>query len=166
MKSTAYSHPDMPSDLSALTARELSLKARLAVVLLLLVSAGMTVALSSLLLTESALPLRTMIAFAVMIVIGLSWVGFALWLLSTRRVLLAADAVIASRMALCFCSLFFVGALALSLGTGKAAGFGAAVVGLVMTAAAALMLRRANRKHAALLARRAELERLLQGSAA
>lgn len=157
---------ESPLDLAALAARELSLKARLGYVLLLLVSTGMTVALVSLLLTEPALPLRTTTAFACMSAIGLSWASFSLWMLGSRRILLAADALIAARMALVFSGVFFLGALAVIVSTGKGAAWGAAGGGVVMMVVAGMMLRRARRQHAALLARQAELQRQLRGDGA
>ena len=71
--------PALAADLRRLTVLELSLPARLRYVALLLGAAAMTAIVSALLLTEPELPLRTSIAFAVMTVIGLSWMVFAAW---------------------------------------------------------------------------------------
>ena len=65
------------ADLRRLMDAELSQASRLGYVALLLGSLTMTVVVSSLWLTEPVLPTRTRIAFALMIVIGLSWTAFA-----------------------------------------------------------------------------------------
>ena len=91
---------------------ELSLKARLGYVALLLVASGMTTVILSLWLTEAALPLRTQAAFGVMSLIGASWTAFSAWALATRRPLFARDRVIAGRMAVAFTALFLAGAIA------------------------------------------------------
>jgi hypothetical protein len=140
---------------------ELSVKSRLGYVALLLAAAGMTAVIGSLWLTEPALPLRAHAAFGLMSVIGVSWMAFATWALTTRRILFARDRVIAGRMAVAFTSLFAIGALAAVIATGRGAAVGALATGLAMLAAAVGVLRGAHRRFAALNARRAELERTL-----
>jgi hypothetical protein len=138
---------------------ELSVKARLGYVALLLVSSAMTVGVLSLWLTEAFLPVRTQMAFGVMSVIGMSWAGLATWALATRRVLLARDRVIAGWMSVVFTALFLTGAIAAVLLSGKVAAFGAAATGAVMFAIALKVLSGARRQFAALAARRDELMR-------
>ena len=138
---------------------ETSVKARLGYVALLLVSSAMTVGLSSLWLTETGLPMRAQVAFGGMVLIGLSWAAFSTWALTTRRVLLARDRVIAGRMSVAFTALFLAGAIAAIVMNGQAAAFGAAATGAVMFAVALRVLSGARRRFAELSARRAELER-------
>jgi hypothetical protein len=141
---------------------EMSVKARLGYVALLLVSSAMSVGLLSLWLTEDHLPVRTHLAFGAMSLIGLSWAALAIWALATRRILLARDQVIAGRMSVTFTALFLAGAIAAVAISGEAAAFGAAATGAVMFAVALRVLSGARRRFAALSARRAELERDLR----
>jgi hypothetical protein len=140
---------------------ELSLRSRLGYVALLLAASSMTVVILSLWLTEPALPRRTQLAFAVMSVIGTSWVAFALWALTHRRTLLARDSIVAGRMAVTFTSVFVIGAIAVGVATRAAAPFAAAALGFVMLAPAITLLVRAHRTFARLTERRQTLEREL-----
>jgi len=140
---------------------ELSVKARLGYVGLLLAAAALTTVILALWLTEPGLPLRTHAAFGAMCVIGVSWVALASWVLTTRRVLFARDQVVAGRMAVMFTAVFATGALAAVIATRSDAALGAFATGAVMLSAAFIVLRRARRRFTALSARRAELERLL-----
>ena len=147
--------------LTQLADHELSLGTRLGYVALLLASMMMSTVIGALWLTEPALPVRTQAAFGVMLTIGASWIGFAIWALATRAVLLARQRVVASTMALVFSAVFAGGATAVALSQNSSAAYGAAAVGLLMTATAAAMLAGARRKLAALLARKEALERQL-----
>jgi hypothetical protein len=142
---------------------EMSLKARVGYVALLLGSTAMTVGLVSLWLTEAYLPLRAQLAFGAMSLIGISWAVLASWALFTRRVLLARDRVIAGRMSVAFTGLFLAGAIAAVLVSGKPAAFGAAATGAVMFVIALRVLSGARRRFSELSVRRAELERELAG---
>ena len=143
---------------------ELSRGARVGYALLAFVASAMTIVVVSLWLTEPSLPLRTQIAFAAMTFIGLSWIAFSVWALRTRRVMIARHRMVAGRMAVAFTGLFAVGCLALVL-----AGYPGAVpalgMSLVQLLVAVVLWWRAATAHAALLARRATLERELAGSA-
>jgi hypothetical protein len=121
----------------------------------------MTVGLLSLWVTEAWLPLRTHLAFGAMSLIGISWVALSIWALTTRRVLLARDRVIAGRMSVVFTALFMAGAIIAVLMTGKAAAFGAAATGAVMFAIALRVLAGARLRYEELSVRRADLERQL-----
>jgi hypothetical protein len=138
---------------------EMSVKARLGYVALLLVASAMTVGLVSLWVTETWLPLRAHLAFGGMVVIGFSWTAFSIWALATRRVLLARDRLIAGRMSVAFTALFLAGAIAAVVVSGKAAAYSAAATGAVMFAIALRVLWGARQKFRELSARRAELER-------
>ena len=143
-------------------AAEIGLPSRLGHTALLLAGlAGATVA-AALLLTEEGLPARTRIAFVVLVIIGLAWAGFALWVLARRRVLFATHRVIATRMAIAFTTVFTVGAALVGFGSGAAAaGLFATVVGMAMVGVALFLHLRARRQVRQLTARRAELERLI-----
>ena len=149
------------AELHRLLSAELSLRSRIGHVALLLASAGMTVVVASLWLTEPALPTRTAVAFAVMTLMGLSWMAFSGWVLTRRRPLFGRDGLVAGRMALTFTSTFAVGALAVGYSSGEPAPYAAAAMGLGLIAAAVALLVRARRNVARLTGRREALEREL-----
>jgi hypothetical protein len=149
--------------LATMADRELSLGSRLAYVALLLVALLMSAGIGALWLTEPGLPMRTQAAFGVMVLIGLAWSAFALWVLGSRRVLLAKHAVVAAWMAVTFTTLFLQGTLALGVTSGSRAAYAAAALGGAMLIGALLVLVKARRKLASLRARRDELARQLAG---
>jgi hypothetical protein len=153
--------PPSASDLQRLVRAELSLPPRLGYVALLLAASMMTTVIGALWLTEPALPARTQIAFAAMIGIGFSWIGFALWVLRNRRPLFAGHRIVAGRMAVTFTSLFVIGALAVGQTQDGLGPYVAAAVGLAMLATATVLLRRAHRTNARLIERRDALAREL-----
>ncbi len=171
MNSVHHCADPLPPQISAaemqrFLAAELSLRARLILTALLLVALAMAAAVGSLLLSEPSLPLRTQVAFTVIVVIGLSWVAYASWVLTRRRVLLAGHRVVAARMAVAWSATFVAGALAVGWwGPPARAPFAAAVLGLVMFACALFLLARARRRFAELLERRRHLERQLAAKA-
>lgn len=137
---------------------ELSPQSRVAHGVLLAASLAMTVVLAALLLTEPDLPLRTWTALAVLAAIGMSWTGYAAWVLTQRRVLFARQRVVAGWLALIFTSIFTVGAFAIGIATDAPAGFATGGLGLGLVAASGLLLARARRRLAVLLDRRRALE--------
>ncbi|MGB7217876.1 MAG: hypothetical protein WBD07_03615 [Vicinamibacterales bacterium] len=144
---------------------QLALPARVGHVALLLAALIMITVIGSLWMTEAALPLRTQLAFGAMVVIGLSWVGYALWALTYRHALLARHQIIAGRMAVTFTGVFLTGAAGAAVMTGAAAAYAAAATGLVMVVGAVIVLVRAHRAFDRLVARRGTLERELGVSA-
>jgi hypothetical protein len=150
------------ADIQRLLGAQLSLPSRLGHTALLLTSLGAAGVVGALLATETGLPPRTRIAMAVLVAIGLSWAGFAAWVLARRRVLLAGHRVVAARMAIGFSSVFALGAWATGAwgGAGRPA-YAAGGVGLVMLAVAVALHHRARRRVDELSRRRAELERRL-----
>ncbi len=140
---------------------ELSRPSRLGHVALLLVSMAMTVVVVSLWLTEPALPARTRVAFGAMTAVGVAWMVFAGWVLTTRRVLLGRDSLVAGRLAVTFTAVFVAGALLVGYAAGGRAPFAAAVIGVGLLGVAIALLVRARRRVAALTARRDVLEREL-----
>ena len=144
--------------LDALLERELSLRARFGHVALLLAALTMATITGALWLTEPMLPQRTAIALGGMSLIGIGWAGYAVWVLSARRVLLVTQQIVAARMAVSFCAAALAGALALAATENNVAARGAALVFGLMLAVAATMLARARRRYRALMVRKAELE--------
>jgi hypothetical protein len=143
---------------------ELSRGARVGYALLAVVASAMTIVVVSLWLTEPTLPLRTHIAFAAMTLIGLSWGTFSVWVLRTRRVMIARHRVMAGRLAVTFTGLFAAGCLALVV-AGHPRAMPALGMSLVQLLVAVVLWWRAAAAHAALLARRTTIERELAGSA-
>lgn len=148
-------------DLRQLTALELSLPSRLRYLALLLASSTMSAIVIALLLTEPMLPRRTSMALGVLAVIGVSWMIFAAWVLTRKRVLLGDHRIVAGRLAVVFCTVFVIGALSVGLATARSSPFAAAAMGAVMLGVAVTMLARAKRRFAQLSRRRDELRRLL-----
>ncbi|WP_447726918.1 hypothetical protein [Sphingomonas koreensis] len=137
---------------------ELSPGSRIAHGLLLAAAAAMTVVIVSLALTEPNLPPRASIAFVVLAAIGTGWTGYALWVLTQRRVLYARQRVVAGWMAVTFTSIFTAGSFALGLAADLPAGMMSGTLGLVLVTASALLLARARQRHAALTDRLRQLE--------
>lgn len=137
---------------------ELSTAPRVAHALLLAAALSGTVVTLSLFITEPDLPLRTRAAFAVLSLIGMGWAGYAVWVLTQRRVLYVRQQVVAGWMAVSFTSVFTLGALAIGVGSELPVGFVAAAMGLAMIGAALVLLSRAQRRLAALTAKRRALE--------
>ena len=137
---------------------ELSRKTRFAYVVLLLLAAMMTASIAALWLTEPTLPLRTHVAFGVMVGIGCSWVGLFTWALTARRPLRGRDRLAAGYLAVGCASVFTVGSSVVGYATGQTAPYPAAVMGLVMLGVAVAVLIKAQRRVAMLKARRLELE--------
>lgn len=156
------------ADIQRLAAQHLSLPSRIGHVLLLVVSLTMAAAIGSLWLTEPSLPVRTHVAFALIVTASLAWAGFAVWVLTERRVLFGLDRVIAARMALGFSLTCAVGMMAAGYwgGAGTPAYVGAALESPLCVVAAVLLVR-ARRRVEALSRRRRELEaRLGKGAPA
>jgi len=150
--------------LQRLVDAELSLPSRLGYVALLLAALTMTTVVGTLWATEPALPPRTQLAFGAIVAIGSSWVAFALRVLTHRRVLLARHRIVAGRMAVTFTSFFVLAALALGATTGGSGPYKAAAVGIVMLAAAVVVLVHAHRSFDRLAARRDVLRREIEGN--
>lgn len=160
---TPHSTPPatLADDLRQLTAQELSLPSRLRYVGLLLAASTMTSIVTALLVTEPRLPLRTSVALGVMGVIGVTWMVFAAWVLTRKRVLLGSHRIVAGRLAILFSTVFVIGALNVGWTISTAAPFAAAAMGTVMLSVAVTMLVRAKRRFAQLSKRRDELQGVL-----
>jgi hypothetical protein len=124
----------------------------------MLVAMAMTVVVGSLWLTEPNLPSRTVLAFAVMVTIGILWMLYAVWVLTSRRVLFARQRVIAGWMAVSFTTVFLVGAISVGVTTGMRAAYPAGATAAIMLGAAIALLIKAQRNHARLARRLAALQ--------
>ena len=144
---------------------EVSFRSRIGHLALLLGATGGSVVLGSLLATEDGLPLRTTMAFGLLLVINLSWVAFAAWVLTARRAMLFNHRVVAGRIAVAAAIAFTAGAAVLAATMRSAASYAATGSGLVLLAIAIALLMRAKRDFRALQLRRAELEARLVGIA-
>lgn len=164
MNQTPTLSSELVSRLTLLNAQTLTSRARWAHLALLLAALAMAILSGALLATEAALPIRTQVAFAGMLVIALSWVGYAGWVLQRRLTLLANHRVIAAWMAVLWSTVFSAAATALGWFGSKPAGFVAGSVGLVFVAIAVALLVRARRRFKELQARRQQLESALQGA--
>ncbi len=153
--------PASVAALKQLVDAELSMPSRLGYVALLLAAMTMTGVVGTLWATEPSLPLRVHVAFGVMLAIGASWVVFALWVLTHRRILLARHQIVAGRMAVTFTSVFMLGSLAVGYATGRPEAYKAAAVGVLMLGLAVVTLVRAHRAFGRLVSRRNVLEREL-----
>jgi hypothetical protein len=164
MHDTPRPDRDTPSvsEIQRMAAAHLSTRARAGYVTLLLVSATMAVMLGSLWLTEPRLPLRTHVAFGLIVAVAISWTGFALWVLTRRRVLFGVDRLVAARMALLFSVVSAASLLAAAhwSAAGRMA-FAAGLAEIPLCALAAALLVRAQRRVRALSRRKQEIEQQL-----
>lgn len=147
----------------SLARKQVSFSSRVGHLTLLLVASGMSVALTSLLATESHLPTRTYTALSALLLLNISWVVYAAWVLTSRRTMLLNHRVVAGRIALGATTVFTLGAAALGYATGFGAAYLAAALGLSLTMTAAALLFRAQRGLNDLKRRRIELEARLSG---
>lgn len=114
-------------------AKAASLKQRIAYFVLAMAAGSMTMVVAALWLSEARLPLRTHVAFGVLVAIGICWTTYAGWRLRRKGRLFVRDRVIAGWVALAF-GVLSEGGLLL-IGTARAAGF------LLIGAAAAILVR-------------------------
>jgi hypothetical protein len=147
------------TDIQRMLRAELSFKTRAMYLVGLLATASFAAALLSLWLTEPHLPLRTQIAFGLLVVINLVWTFFCGWALTRKKVLYARQGVIAGRLAALWSAVFVGGALIVGYTSGHArGGMMAAMTGLVFLAFALVVLRRALARHQKLLRLRRSLD--------
>lgn len=157
--SASTPHSSLELELQRLTHSALSPLARYGHVALLLAATLMSVLIGALLATEAGLPLRTQVALGMLLLIGLSWVGYAVWVLRQRHPLLGLHRVVAGRMAVGFTGVFFAGATVLGVMTGNPTLHAAAGVGAALLALAFGVLMQAQWRVAELQRLRRDLER-------
>lgn len=112
-----------------------------------------------LLITEpQPLPPATIAAFIALIAIGTAWACLFLWVLFRRRVLFSIHRIIAAAFALTASSLFMIFGVTIALvrDEGDVAS-AVGLAGIAMIFLSLFALHSARRRHARLLARRAEL---------
>ena len=145
--------------------RELSTPTRIGYLLLLMLTLMGAGLISTFWLTEPGpLPLRTQVAFGLLVAINLAWSVLFGWVLTQRKVLFAIHNVIAGWMAVAFCSVFLLLGLAIGLmRMNTTALILVGVVGSVQLFAAIILLKRSRRRRRELLARRDELTGALAG---
>lgn len=142
----------------ALVQQEMSKRARLGHVALLMAALCGGLAVVSLWMTEPALPLRTHLAFFALTTIAGGWTWHAARVLRTRAVLLAPHRVRAAWLSVICSAVFTVGGLSARVMYGWRPGALAAASGVVLMLVATALLIRARRQQAALRARLRELE--------
>jgi hypothetical protein len=146
-------------DVQRLTAAQVAMPSRILHVLLLVVASMMGTAIASLWVTEPSLPMRTHIAFGLIVCSSAAWAAFAVWVLARRRVLFGIDRVVAATIALTVCA---VGALGMTaLGYRAHMGVGAYIAAAThagLCGVAAVLLVRARRRVAVLARRKRELQ--------
>jgi hypothetical protein len=146
---------------------ELSPRARLATVALLLGALLVTATVAALLLTEPALPLRTRLGFGLIVLAGLAWSGYFASALQRRRRAYISHRVASATLAVGVTAAFLVATLVLAWFTPAltATALVAAGLQLPLLLAAIWLLCRARRELQRLQARKltlaAELERPL-----
>ncbi len=143
--------PPRPSlaAMQAQLAAELSPRHRGLYTLLLLSALAVAIVSGSLLMTEEALPLRTRVALGGVFLVALVWTVVATRTLTHRRVLLARQRLMTSRLAVLFSSLFLLGAatVAATQPDLRSTALAAMFSGVVFVAAAVLLWYRAGRRY-------------------
>jgi O-antigen/teichoic acid export membrane protein len=143
----------------ALIRRELSTATRVGFTLLLLVTLLAAGLISLLWMTEpNSLPFRTQMAFGMIVVFNLCWAVLCGWVLAQRKVLFAAQQVIAGWMAVVFCAIFLLMASFIAYQRAHLAALMTVTgFGVLQMVAALMLLGRARRHRRKLLYRRDEL---------
>ncbi|CAN3979320.1 transmembrane transport protein [Kitasatospora purpeofusca] len=143
----------VPQGLERALAAEVSLAARVRNLAVGLAGGGAAALVAVLWATEpQPLPVRTRLAFAGLIAVGLAWAAFASWTLTRKRPLYARDRVLAGRIALAAASATAGAGTVLAVLRGTPVEvLVTAVTGLALVVAAGLALRRARVRHRELL---------------
>ncbi len=157
--------PPRPSiaEMQQRLAVELSTRARVVLTLLFLVDLAVGIVVLALWLTEPSLPLRTQVAFGLLLAGASTWALYFGWTLSRRKVLLARQRVISGWIAFVFTGLLTAGCAALAIAQPDARNLAltAAAMGATFCVAAGLLLQRAHAGYQELVDRRAGLEQEL-----
>jgi hypothetical protein len=151
------------ADIQRMAAAELSPASRVGHTLLLAASLTVATGVGSLWATEPVLPVRTHLAFGVIVGMAMTWAAFAAWVLTRRRVLLGADRVLSATIGLIFSALATAGMLAVGSwgGVGRPAYLGALMNAGLCACATALLIR-ARRRLEMLSRNRRDVEDRLQ----
>jgi hypothetical protein len=151
----------VPEELERALAAEVSLRSRMRHIAVGLAGGCAATLIAVLWATEpDPLPARTQVAFAGLIAIGAAWAGLAGWVLSRRRPLFARDRVLGARLALGATVLTTIAGTALAAVRGATSDvLVTALGGVLFTAAAVLVLVRAQSRRRELLRLRDALRR-------
>ncbi|MEU0119794.1 transmembrane transport protein [Streptomyces bobili] len=151
----------VPEELERALAAEVSLRSRMRHLAVGLAGGCTATLIAVLWATEpDPLPARTQVAFAGLIAIGAAWAGLAGWVLGRRRPLFARDRVLGARLALGATVLTTIAGTALAAVRGTTADvLVTALGGALFTAAAVLVLVRAQSRRRELLRLRDALQR-------
>lgn len=159
---TDRSAPDQPGrsveEVLAVLDRELSWSDRLRYLAVGFAGLVVTAVSGSLWATEPSLPLRTRLAFAGFVLLGVAWMAVAGYVLTRRRPLYGADRVLATGLAVVASSVVGIAATVLAgLRGGSQPSLIAGTVAAAFIATSAVLHHGARRRRDALLARRREL---------
>ncbi|MFI6576336.1 transmembrane transport protein [Nocardiopsis sp. NPDC050513] len=151
----------VPGELDRVLAAEVSLGSRMRHLAVGLAGACGAALVAVLWATEPhPLPVRTQVAFAGLVAVGLAWAVFSGWVLTRRRPLFARDRVLGARLALAVTVV--TGAAGTALAAARATPTEAltvAVVGAALAVAAGAVLLRARHRRRELLRLRDALRR-------
>lgn len=156
--------PALETALAQLTEQTLSRGERAGHLAMTLFAGAMALVMIGLITTEPDVPLRTLIAFWVLLAIAASWACYGLRVLSRRRPLLANREVVAGRMALLFSAVFTAGTMAVGWVNAGILVPPVTWLGATMTAVAVVNLARALWRRSRLEALRKRLEHELASS--
>lgn len=145
-----------PEEMIGQISGRLSLRRRVATVVALLGGLAVAAVAALLWVTEPDLPARTEVAFGGMVVGGLAWATYGVWVLSRRTPLFALDRVIAAWLALAVTALFSVPVALVTTMRDRAEPVGFVVIAALL-AVTTVNLVRARAHRAALLRRKREL---------
>jgi hypothetical protein len=145
-----------PDDLIRALSGTLSLRRRIAYVLLLLAGLSGAAFVGLLWITEPDLPPRTAMVFAALVVIGLAWAGYAAWALTRRTPLFALDRLIGGWLGVAATTLLTVATVVLTVVRNRVEPAAYAMAGTLLVVAVAHLVY-AHSRRAALLRRKREL---------
>lgn len=158
---SAHDGPGPSTDeVRAVLDRELSWSDRLRYLAVGLASLVVTAVSGLLWATEPSLPLRTHLAFAGIVLLGVAWMAIVVYVLTRRRPLYAADRVLATGMAVVATSAVGIATTVLAgIRGGVLGGLTAGALATAFVVTSAVLHFAARRRRSALLARRRELAR-------
>ncbi|WP_426512158.1 hypothetical protein ACPPVO_16940 [Dactylosporangium sp. McL0621] len=145
-----------PEEVLARLDAPLSLRRRVAYLVVALAGLTGSALIGLLWATEPGLPPRTQVAFAALMTIGLGWAGFGAWAVTRRVPLFARDRVVAAWLGAGAWLAFTTGALVITIVRHKLEPTLLAVV-VALGVLAAVNLRAARRARTALMRRRTAL---------
>ena len=149
---------DLEQALARVTDQELSRNEKYGHLVLAVVAGVFATGVALLIATEPGLPMRTVLAFSLLVAIGLAWVVYAFGVLLRRRPLLANREIVAGRMSLLFSAVFTIGTIIVGGTVSHRFFTGATGWGLILSAIALALLVRAHVRRASLNKLRARLE--------